>query len=241
MRFILLPLILLLCASSCATTRDHAPEAHEQVAVVTSTSDSPADSSSLDTEAGPLTSWNDDDHAVAIFDLAQAKAQAAIDDAEAAFFLEQSEFDLIRAQEAYKDIIQFSQPEQIRASINGLEGSRNALQATEEELAQLMMLYGEDELADQTAEIVLNRARRGLEQQKIWFDLEVQEHKHFLEVTLPNERIEFERAVKGALHELEMTKMRNALEKKERDNSLQGHLNHLAEIEEELRSTAPTS
>jgi hypothetical protein len=84
-----------------------------------------------------------------------------------------------------------------------LQAVADMLLETREELAQLELMYGDDELGDATAEIVLERTRRRLRRAEERHALAQQESTELREVSLPREERELELALEAARVALE--------------------------------------
>jgi hypothetical protein len=76
-----------------------------------------------------------------------------------------------------------------------LQGAQDRFQEAQEELEQLELMYKEDEFADQTKEIVLERGRRRLERSQRDLELRRIDFATLQEQTLPVERQEHELGV----------------------------------------------
>ncbi|MHC5011984.1 MAG: efflux RND transporter periplasmic adaptor subunit [Planctomycetota bacterium] len=81
-------------------------------------------------------------------------------------------------------------PTRIETAEFNLEGTEHRIKDQVEELEQLEKMYLADDLTEETEEIVLRRARRGLERSRRSFDFAKRRHQLFLEVTLPREEEE---------------------------------------------------
>lgn len=69
-----------------------------------------------------------------------------------------------------------------------LHDARDSLDDAQEELAQLEMMYGEEDLADKTREIVLRRGQRRLERSRKRLELKERELRTLEAGTLPQDR-----------------------------------------------------
>ncbi|UCG32816.1 MAG: hypothetical protein JSU68_14260 [Phycisphaerales bacterium] len=101
-----------------------------------------------------------------------------------------------------------SAPNRIEWSRLGLLRAEDRLKEAEEELAQLELMYAEEDFADQTKEIVLERGRRRLERSRCDLELRTQDHAILTEETIPTELRE---------HELNVEKKTEVLGKAQRD------------------------
>jgi len=125
---------------------------------------------------------------------------------EARFALENARADL-NAFETYQQRADVEEAEFMLTSM------RDGAQDAEEELQQLEQMYGENELANRTAEIVLSRGRRELERTREELRQAEESHRHQLQVAIPRAQIGLRQAVQSAemdlrLADLEQESMR---------------------------------
>jgi len=92
-----------------------------------------------------------------------------------------------RAQEDFARYEKEDLPRRIREQQLSVQGFRDRISDQQEELAQLERMYGEDDLTEETEEIVLRRTRRGLERSLISLGFREDQHRVFLDVSLPRE------------------------------------------------------
>lgn len=69
-----------------------------------------------------------------------------------------------------------------------LQGTRDYVKESEEELAQLEMMYKEADLADKTREIVIQRAQRRLERARKSLEIQTRDSDNLEKATIPVER-----------------------------------------------------
>ena len=81
------------------------------------------------------------------------------------------------------------------------------MQQQQEELDQLLQMFGEDELAKSTEDIVLARARRALQRREQRLELARDELQALLSWTLPHEELELQEAVREAQAEAAAAKL----------------------------------
>ena len=130
---------------------------------------------------------------------AQIQNQIAVAEAEGELELEQ------RRLAAFRDR---SAPSRIEWSRLGLLRAEDRVKEAEEELTQLKLMYAEEDFADQTKEIVLERGRRRLERSRRDLELRTEDHAILTDETIPTEQRE---------HELNVEKKTEALHKIRRD------------------------
>jgi RND family efflux transporter MFP subunit len=86
-------------------------------------------------------------------------------------------------------------PMRIQQEAFGIEGMENRVKDQEEELEQLEKMYKEDDLTEETEEIVLHRARRSLDRMHTSLEFARDRQKELLEVTLPRKEEDLVRGV----------------------------------------------
>ncbi len=131
------------------------------------------------------------DHAHEVAQLAARRATTelahavAVADEELALAAAQRALRLARDDTAhFKAVVQ---PRRLQSTALDLQASEDRLLETREELAQLELMYGESELGDATAEIVLQRTRRRLKLAEMRHKLREAEAVELEERTLPRE------------------------------------------------------
>jgi hypothetical protein len=117
--------------------------------------------------------------------------------------LERARISLERAEEALVYYRETERDRRIRSNEISLEQSRNSIKDQEEELEQLERLYQGNDLAKESQDIVLNRARRRLEVSKERLEMEEEAHERLVEVTLPRREQDLEAGVVSARDSLE--------------------------------------
>lgn len=88
----------------------------------------------------------------------------------------------------------------------GMRGAEDSVKETREELQQLELMYKEDQFADQTKEIVLERNRRRLARAEESLEQQKKDNALLKEKTIPQETREQEMGVEAKQRELEKTK-----------------------------------
>ncbi|MGE0191752.1 MAG: hypothetical protein AB7T63_06875 [Planctomycetota bacterium] len=121
-----------------------------------------------------------------------------------------------------------------------LEAGREFLQNQEEELAQLEKMYGEDDLTEETEEIVLRRTRRSVERARKNLEWREIRHKYYLEVIFPREDEKLDAALRKAKLRLEQEMKTQEIDKRAADLNrekarldLDAKKRSLAELEED--------
>ncbi|MCM2370399.1 HlyD family efflux transporter periplasmic adaptor subunit [Aporhodopirellula aestuarii] len=184
-------------------------------------------------------------------------AKISYEEAEFAFeqFVEQQELDrkaaeLARqeARQAYDNFVNIDREQQIRTAEYQLQRSRESLEYAEEELGQLQKMYDEDDLTEESEEIVLKRARRAVERAK--FDLEIAENRtqRTLEQTIPSQQEKQEAALARAelayakaIQELKTARGKREIERRKQKKEFDKQQADLKELQAERRALVLTS
>jgi hypothetical protein len=87
----------------------------------------------------------------------------------------------------------------------GLARTGDYVQEQQDELKQLELMYAEEDFADQTKEIVLDRSRRRVERAKRDIELRQTDHQKLVDVTLPFEQDQHQHNLREAHRRLEAT------------------------------------
>jgi len=131
---------------------------------------------------------------VKVAQLKLSKANDTLQQAEINFSesVEKAATDLEIARIKLTNFREISVPNRIaRAQLN-LERTEDGVTAAREEMQQLELMYNEEQFADKTKEIVLDRARRRLERSERDLTLRHEEFKTLVDVTIPLETRERE-------------------------------------------------
>ncbi len=99
---------------------------------------------------------------------------------------------LRRAQDDLQYYMEVYRPQRIEEAEHGLEGRRDRIADLKEELGQLEKMYKEDDLTEETEEIVLHRARRGLKRTLRSLEFAMRKNKRWLQETLGREQLDLE-------------------------------------------------
>lgn len=168
-----------------------------------------------------------------------ALAQAELANQEAAnrIALERLDKELDLAQADLKRLREADGPARIAQADLDLAAARHAAEDAADELAQLEKMYGANDLADQTKEIVLKRGRRDLERARAGAAIKEAQLKLLKEHVLPAEtgKLALEESAKRALLAVEKEKAANSLLQKR--IALAEARMELAAAEKELNKT----
>jgi hypothetical protein len=136
----------------------------------------------------------DVDQQIADAELDLQLAEVALNDAEFKFkqFQESQKLDReaaertrVRAREDYDQFIRVDREQQIKSTEFNLSNVKASLENAEEELAQLEKMYLEDDLTEESEEIVLKRARQAVDQAKFRLQSSELQAKQTLEKAIP--------------------------------------------------------
>ena len=162
-------------------------------------------------------------------------AEVALSDAEFKFkqFRESQQLDReaaertrTRAREDHDQFVRVDREQQIKSTEFNLLNVKASLENAEEELAQLEKMYLEDDLTEESEEIVLKRARQAVEQAKFRLEFSELQAKQTLEKAIPRLTLDresglarAEMAYESAIRDLDFARKRREIEmSKERKN-----------------------
>ncbi len=124
-----------------------------------------------------------------------------------------------RAQKDYDHYVKVDREYQLKSANYTLKYAEDALENVQEELNQLEKMYRQDELTEESEEIVLKRARRDVENAMFRLEGSRNQHKRTIEETLPRNDVEQEERLKraemayeAAIKDLEIARQRRDLE-----------------------------
>lgn len=143
--------------------------------------------------------------------LAKAKVQLGLAEKQNAQALEKARKDIEIAERKLKTFKEKTRPERVERAELGLAFGQDSVKEAEQELEQLEIMYKDDQFADKTKEIVLERGRRRLERSKKSLAIESAAITLLKNETLPLEELEQDLALKDK---------REAFEKMQRDHEL---------------------
>jgi multidrug resistance efflux pump len=124
----------------------------------------------------------------------------------------------IRLRDAAEELELFRtvhKPLRIETAEFGLQSQEDRIQDEMEEFAQLEKMYKADDLTEETEEIVLRRARRGLERSHRSMEFARRRHTLFMDVTLPREEEALELGLRKTENEVEGIRVRQELSLKQ--------------------------
>jgi multidrug efflux pump subunit AcrA (membrane-fusion protein) len=92
------------------------------------------------------------------------------------------------AEEDWEYFREVTEAERKRSAEENLKSANYSLEYSQEELDQLEQMYKEDDLTEQTEEIILKRAQRSVERSQYYLELAKTRHEKALAVDLPREK-----------------------------------------------------
>ncbi len=135
--------------------------------------------------------------------LQKAKMQLDITEKQNALAIDKAKKDLELAQRKLRNFKEKGKPERIERADLGLAFAQDGLKEAEQELEQLEKMYKDDQFADMTKEIVLERGRRRLERSRKGLQIETAAVGVLKTETLPIEELEQETGVKDKTEALD--------------------------------------
>ncbi|MCA8962923.1 MAG: hypothetical protein KDC38_20510 [Planctomycetes bacterium] len=172
--------------------------------------------------------------AVGRLELARFEVESAEIDAISEIARAQRELELARQQLAEFD--ELTRPLRTKRAQLDLQQSRDSVRENEQELEQLEMMYNDQQIADATKEIVLERGRRRLERARQRLTIEEQEVQKLETHTLPREREGLELAVREKEDGLARRQRTAESTRMEKHLGILGAENEVARIQSELEA-----
>lgn len=152
------------------------------------------------------------------------------------------------AQQDYDNYRQFDRERDRLAVEFNLKMSRDALEGVMEELAQLEQMYQEDDLTEQSEEIVLKRAKRDVESAQYRLDGTEIASQRTLDQAIPRTEAQSEEtlaraelAYKKSIRELSSTQLRREIEINRARDLFKEQEKKLAELKKERKQSVLTS
>jgi len=172
--------------------------------------------------------------AVAERRLEHARMELKIQEAEAAFSVEMAAQEQTIAQAELEQFIEFELPGRTKRSELSLQSAKDRATEAAEELAQIELMYKEQDLEDMTAEFVINRGKRSAERAQRSLELQVRDHEALVGHELPREKQRRKMGVQRADHGLKMEKARAKTSALMKEISLMNAERELVELQREL-------
>ncbi|MDA1113045.1 MAG: hypothetical protein O3A95_01940 [Planctomycetota bacterium] len=116
--------------------------------------------------------------------------------------------------------------------------SKDELADSEEELRQLSMMYEANNLADATAQIVMDRANRGIERQRKALEIATKENANWIEFGLPRKFSEIKNAEILAAAQMNLMFLTQTLALKEMEIEINDLEKQIKELATELQESS---
>lgn len=120
--------------------------------------------------------------------------------------------------EYFKDV---DRPNRERSTRRSVQNSQHSMEYAQEELNQLQRMYSEDELTEESEEIVLKRAQRDVENRQFYLEQAQLRASRTLDVDLPREADKKKMALDRARLEFEKSKIEMPMEREKKQVSLE--------------------
>ena len=117
--------------------------------------------------------------------------------------LGQAQEELDMAQSELKKFTEADRPARVAGAELDLRSAKDRAQEAADELAQIELMYAEQDLNDKTAEFVVSRGRRSAERAAARIQIQEAQHKTLLEAELPMNQKRLEMAVRAKVAALE--------------------------------------
>lgn len=114
------------------------------------------------------------------------------------WLLEAAELAYKRARDDHQYFVEVGRPLQEESAKRSLQSTERYLESATEELKQLLKMYKEDDLTEETEEIILKRQRYSVEAAEFRLKSAKLSTKRALEVTIPRSAVDQEQALKDA-------------------------------------------
>jgi len=158
---------------------------------------------------------------------------------DAAAEMEDAKMELQQAQAALNSFETHEQAARIAESDLNLQRERDDAQDARDEMEQLAALYGEGDLAEKTAELVIRRAERGLERAEESLRLMDADHRQLLNITLPRELAGLRHAAASGARKLRQLEAQAEVAQLEFADEVAGLEAEIAALKAELQPAAP--
>ena len=149
----------------------------------------------------------------------------------------QAEMDHADAVVALQEFNVYGQEAAMQQAALDLLYSKDELADSEEELRQLSMMYDANDLADATAQIVMDRATRGITRQRKALELAEKENANWLKFGLPREATETRNAELLASAEKNLLFLTQTLELKEMEIEIDDLQVLVKELQNEIQES----
>lgn len=191
------------------------------------------------------------DESIQNSEIAFRLAKLALEDAEFDFdqFVETQKLDRVAAEsdrknarQAYDNFFQVDRERQVLTAEFTLKASESSLENAKEELDQLQQMYDEDDLTEESEEIVLKRAKQAVESAMFRFEAAKINSQRSIEQTIPKSEQTQERNLAKAemdyqksIRELKSSRQRREIEIQQKRDDLDKQAEKLDELRQERK------
>lgn len=148
-----------------------------------------------------------------------------------------------KAREDYDHYLKVDRDYQLKSANFNLKFSEYSLENVQEELDQLEKMYRQDELTEESEEIVLKRAQRDVESAQFRLEGALNQHARTIKETLPRNEVEqaerfkrAEMAYEAAMLDLELARKRRDLEQKKQQLKFKEQQQNLEKLRTERKN-----
>ena len=138
------------------------------------------------------------------------------------------------ATEELKLFLTIGKDQNIQTAKFNLKRSRDRLEYEEEELKQLLKMYQEDDLTEETEEIILRRTRDGVESTRFFHGQQALELEKTLEYEIPRKEMALEEAVRRAALELDRARIQGPADLEKQELEVQQQTHKIERLEEQV-------
>ena len=152
------------------------------------------------------------------------------------------------ARQEYDNFVDVDRDRRAKSAAFNLKSARASLANAQEELKQLQQMYEEDDLTEESEEIVLKRARQAVESAQFRFETTEIQTNRVLEQEIPRSVKEQESSLSRAelayekkMHEMKLERQKHEIELAKEKEKLREKERDLAELKEDRRAMVLTS
>lgn len=152
------------------------------------------------------------------------------------------------AQQEYDNFVEVDRERSVKSAAFNLKSSRESLENVEEELKQLEQMYKEDDLTEESEEIVLKRAKQAVESARFRYESAEIQSARTVEQVIPRSSATQDDALARAdlafhnsRHSAELARRKRDIEMKQKKEKFRDEERSLAELNEDRKRTVVVS
>ncbi len=152
------------------------------------------------------------------------------------------------ARQAYDNFVDVDRDRKAKSAAFNLKSARASLENAQEELKQLQQMYEEDDLTEESEEIVLKRAKQSVDSAQFRFETTEIQTNRVLEQEIPRSVKEQESSLSRAelayekkMHEMKLERQKREIELAKEKEKLRKKERDLAELKEDRKAMVLTS